>query len=102
MARWSSSVNIPCHIQLELIRQFSNGDASLRPPVPPAEGAASEFDSNRGHEAHIEKLNFNVLLHNLILIVADAECILINRTVWKVDSAAGQSESEPSKSASAD
>lgn len=37
MARWSTSVNIPCHIQLELIRQFSNGDASLHLPEQPEE-----------------------------------------------------------------
>lgn len=37
-----------------------------------------------GHEARIEKLNFNALLHNLILIAADGECILINGTVWQV------------------
>lgn len=38
------------------------------------------------HEARIEKLNFNALLvlHNLILIAADGECILINGTVWQV------------------
>lgn len=36
------------------------------------------------HKARIEKLNFNALLHNLILIAADGECILINGTVWQV------------------
>lgn len=71
--------------------------ASLRlaPFDRPAGGAGSEFNSSRGHKARIEKLNFNALLHNLILIVADTKCILIKRTVWKVDNAVGHPACPP-------